>query len=248
MRSKILIFCLIVFIFLYPLCFGESMKGRISLGAKVGYTSLVMNDVNTYFIQEENNDRLRDGWSGKVENLGSAYPFSFEGSYGILQQVSVGFEVGYLRDRTKGTYTKPGEDPRTFEYEVWGTPVLINGRYHIPLREKIKVNLGIGIGEVFSAKVRRTETRPTRVEVKSGTGSAFLIKMNAGGEYFLYPQFSLGVEVGYHSAKVDEIKDELGGYIWTLPDGDPPGPQNVGKFTLDYSGIEAILAMRFYIK
>jgi len=194
-------------------------ENKLSIGGLLGYSVFVMKDVN-------NGLRLLNG------TIGSNYEL-IEGSVGFGGRIryrytssvalSLGFE--YLVTTTEGsgsgaiTLDSPGpigtyqvREKFTYKYTPISFGILLVNR-------DMTNDLGVGVELLYNLAVFNKEGKISGLEEIGGGNITYQTKFTGRAPGFrlfvmiertIFPRFSIGLELGYRYARVDDLRDARG--------------------------------------
>jgi hypothetical protein len=232
--------------------FDQAIKALEDLGAGTGSTSLT--------------------------KFGSGIFLAVDAEYEVLSGISIGPKIVYLScSQAKLTAELPAMTgiiniEQTVDASL--IPLMVGGRYSTKITDKISllggVYLGYGlanyksvnkselIGTYFMSSITKTNLKAglqkdnssqlsQNVEVPAG-GLGFVGEISADVKYAITPNVSLGVNLGYRLAKIDELKATKDVPEFNIKKGDVIKDENGKTIPADYSGLTIGVGLTFKFK
>jgi hypothetical protein len=234
---------------------------KLSLNISGGYATVGMDDMNKSLqSQKEQFDQtiefLKDfGGTGStsITKFGSGIFLAVDAGYEVLSGISIGPKIVYL----SCSQAKLTAEVQSFfgiiniEQTVDASliPLMVGGRYSTKITEKISLlggtYLGYGLANFKSVvKFEQTGQPSQNVEVPAD-GSGFVGEISADVKYAITPNVSLGVNLGYRLAKIDELKATKDAPEFNIKKGDVIKDENGKTIPADYSGLTIGVGLTF---
>lgn len=248
MKEKL--FILLLFICLMFTCEAKA-KDRIGVSLWGGYTSVKMNDFNSYWNDVKNyrESQFKNSWdkykiaSSTITEVKGNYMSGLELSYLITPELSIAIRSGSLKCK-EGKITIIGGGTSTFgnyyytNYErtakISYQPLMIGLEKWMIIDDNRKCVLGLfgGKGKAKVSQRRIITTNMSEFESEKGEyvfeyeGSDTIAEIN-GGYFIINNPFFVGIDGRYRFAKIDELKSSNGSLMQNL---------NSNTLNVDFSG------------
>jgi len=214
--------------------------------------------------------------STSLTKFGSGIFLAVDAGYEVLSGISIGPKIVYLScSQAKLTAEIPAitgiiNIEQTVDASL--IPLMVGGRYSTKITDKIsllgRVYLGYGlanyksvkkselIGTYFlssitnlksGVKIDNSLQSSQNVEVPAG-GLGFVVEISADVKYAITPNVSLGVNLGYRLAKIDELKATKDVPEFDVKKGDVMKDENGKTIPADYSGLTIGVGLTFKFK
>ena len=211
-------------------------EGKLGISGAFDYATYAMSDINAMAVPGQ--ALLSSGMGG-----GGAI------TYGFTPAIEAGIIINYLTassDYSATVGVAPFDLKTTVKDSLPIIEILLGGNYVFPdVATGLDLKIGLGLGFDMLNGTSSNDTSLNGVSVFSYsstvTGSGFGALVSLGGEYFVSPQFSLGLDLGYRYASISPITISSSGFSGTLTKA---GGANAAA---DYSGLNIKVGGTFYI-
>ena len=216
---------------------GESLESHFEIYLAGGTAYYAMGDLNRDI--DRFNVSLKYYGFQTIENLNSGNEFTGGLAYWIFDYLALGVEIGYLTAELD-SYPAP-------EYHYHDNiPALEMGGFVKTgtwLNHEILAGAKAGVYQLSCYGAEHEETLAgygTYSYRYAGTDLSW--KFSGYLDYFFSANLALGIELGYRWAAIHSVKTVIGSQteLKTNPDG--------SNFQLDYSGLFALGAVKFYFR
>jgi len=237
---------------------------KLNLNISAGYATVGMDDMNKslqsqkeqfdLIIENLNNSGLTASTS--LTKFGSGIFLAVDAGYEVLSGISIGPKIVYLSCSQAKVKVEGSLSGQIFKIEhtvdASLIPLMVGGYYSTKITDKISllggIYLGYGLANlkyVFRVELEQTGDLSQNIEVPND-GSGFVGEISADVKYAIAPNVSLGVNLGYRLAKIDELKVTKDVPDFDIKKGDVFIKDENGKaIPADYSGLTIGVGLTF---
>lgn len=231
----------------------EESPWNVGIGG--GYSMLTMKAVN------DANDAVAAAYrntsptpTATVGKVGSGYSGVIEGTRLVTTSVALGVRFGYLmaqESTLKVVY--PNNATINWTQNSHVIPLLVGGRYGIPVNDQLSVNVGLfgGLG------IQAGDYHNTSTGFGAGFDKTYTIDFNANGFLFegsvgavwtFTPRFGIGLDLGFRSFAVvpvvtKDVPDPAVSGRLEAKGGDTLKDVNNHDLSFDYSGLTTVVRL-----
>jgi hypothetical protein len=234
---------------------------KLNLNISGGYATVGMDDMNKTLQSTKEQFDLgieeikNSGGTGSTSltKFGSGIFLAVDAGYEVLSGISIGPKIVYLScsqakltaEASFGGYS--GKFEQTVDASLM--PLMVASRYSTKITDKISLlggtYLGYGLANLKSVvKFEQTGQPSQSVEVPAD-GSGFVGEISADVKYAITPNVSLGVNLGYRLAKIDELKATKDVPEFNIKKGDVIKDEDGKTIPADYSGLTIGVGLTF---
>ena len=174
------------------------------------------------------------GWD--VTKVSTAIPFGIEGTYEVIDNLAVGLRLGLIMaNQGKASIDAPPLASMDMKYTASAVPVMVGGRYSVPIDGKLSVSGGLfaGIASVNLKSEMESTILGFSTEKSSSDGATGVAaEVLLGATYKLAANWALGLDVGY---RLVSVKAEAADLI----------NNTVKEDTVDLNGVSGLLSVAY---
>ena len=231
--------------------YGQTDHKKLSFGANIGYSSLTMNDLNSYISNHFNAAGFNFNEINGCLNTGA------QANYHVSRRIAfrLGFDyfIPFKQSDTKLLYRTDADGSVigksnlkvnlvTRAYDFYFEPL-----YKFFQGEKFRFMAGAGVLYSFGKlKLKAEDEYLDYYDQESWKNSAFGFLVNGDFEYYLKPFFSLLASLKIQYNLIPDLKDQDGNKVYLSKE-----IISDGSISLDYSGVSlnvGLLIYPFHIK
>ena len=229
---------------------------KLSLNISGGYATVGMDDMNKILqSQKEQFDLMNYGGTGSTSltKFGSGMFLAVDAGYEVLSGISIGPKIVYLSCSQAKITAEGSLSGLSFKIEQTVDaslmPLMVGGYYSTKITDKISllggIYLGYGLANLKSVARGEQTGQPSQSVEVPNDGSGFVGEISADVKYAIAPNVSLGVNLGYRLAKIDELKATKDVPEIYVKKGDVIKDANGKTIPADYSGLTIGVGLTF---